>query len=59
LTLIVLGSCSEGFAGKGPAEGLGHGLIEAGDKCLDAFFEPGGGFEIAPAQKLSVSPKTS
>ena len=28
--------CGERFAGEGPAEGLGHGLVEVGDEGLDA-----------------------
>ena len=53
MTHIASGSCRERLAGEGPAEGLGHGLVEVGDKRRDALLQFGGGFETAPAQELA------
>jgi hypothetical protein len=51
LPFIVSGSHGQRFSGKGPTEGFGHGLVEAGDERLNTLLQPGVGFETALAQK--------
>ena len=50
---MVSGSRGQRFAGEGPAERLGHGLVEGGDERLDALLEFGIGHEISPAHEFA------